>query len=1101
MIIKSLSVSLLFIFLLIPAESNARVVINEVLASNGAGVPDEDGDTVPWIELYNSGDESVDLYGFGLSDDYDRPYRWVVPDITIEPGEFLLIFASGKDRDDPDGELHTNFRVSRAGEEVLLTTPDGERMDEMPPTPMETDISFGRQPDGAEDWYFFDDPTPGSSNTTEGFLEILEPPEFSRDGGFYTSPFMLDISHPDPDVTIYYTMDGSEPDENSQKWDEPMEIRDRSDEPNSISTIPTTNMGDDRPIGWVEPEVKIRKATVIRAKAVKTGHVPSHIQTRTFFVHPDGYELHQLPVFSFATDSLNLFDHDKGIYVPGAEGESGDNTDGNFMMRGIEWERPASMEFYEDDGERVLTTDMGIRIHGGYSRIAAQKSLRLYARNDYGDSRFEYRFFPDEPYEEFNRLLLRNSGNDWGNTLFRDAMGQRVIEHMDFDTQAYRPSVVYINGEYWGIHNIRERYDKHYLERVYDVDPENIDLLTGNEEVKEGDPHHLRAMRSYAADNDLSKTEHYEHMKTLLDIDHYLDYYTAQVYLGNTDWPQNNIDFWRLRTEYDPDQPAGKDGRWRWLLYDIDFSFNYYAPPDVDMLEWVTAEEDMRFGEKWPNKLFINLLENEQFKSDFVTRIAGHLNTTFQPERIHNIIDNFEETLETEIKTHVDRWNRPTSHHHWRNGYAGIGEMREFTDERPDYLRQQVLEHFDIDRKVELNLNISDNSGGYIRVDSIDIKSSTPGVSSPAYPWQGIYFEDIPLELNAYSWPGYEFSHWIIDGETIEQSSVTVSMEDDTQVEAAFAKADDNSVYPEPFTISSDTYRFREWPANADPGTYPDNMAFVYMDEPEPDAKTQVDGFTNGAYNLDSRTRIMGLGDGGFAFINTSNLDGNPGYPGRRLGGAILALDTRGADELYTMFTAGTVLPNSRIYNIRLQYRLGNEGPFNDVEDESGHPVEYHRNEIAGHTREFGPLELPEYLLNQPYVQLLWRYYYTGHRITEDSGQRSKMNISDILVSVEKPTDSDNTDPAATEELVLNQNYPNPFNNATEITFELPESAHTTLRVYAITGEQVATLVDEQRNAGVHQVSFEANNLSSGVFIYRLETEHYAESRKMLLVR
>lgn len=1077
----------------------SQVAINEVLASNGAGIPDEDGDTVPWIELYNTGEDAINLNEYGLSDDYDEPFRWVMPEIEIGPEEFLLIFASGKDRDDPDSELHTNFRVSKEGEEVILTAPEGDHMDEMLPTPMRTDISFGRQPNGTGDWYFFEEPTPGAANDTEGYLELLDPPEFSREGGFYSSPFELDLHHPDPDVTIYYTLDGSEPDDNSSQWNQPMEIFDRSDEPNNISTIRTTNVDGSSPLGWIEPEEPVKKSTVIRAKAAKPGYSASTVQTHTYFVHPDGEQLHELPVFSLVTDSLNLFDHEEGIYVPGARGENGEDWAGNFIFRGIEWERPGSLEFFEEDGSLAMKTDMGYRIHGGHTRRAAQKSLRLYARNDYGSSRFEHQFFPDQPYDEFNRLLLRNSGNDWGHTMFRDAMAQMAIRHMNFDTQAYRPSVLYINGEYWGIHNIRERYDKHYLERVYEVDPENIDLLTSWGEVKEGDTTHIWSMRDYAENRDLSDSSHYDYMNTLMDIDHYIDYYTAQVYIANNDWPHNNIDYWRLKTEYDPDQPPGKDGRWRWLLYDVDRSFNFVTNAETNMIEWVTAELDMRHEAEWPNLIFRNLLENENFKNAFINRIAGHLNTTFLPQRLHGIISEMQSVIEPEIDRHILRWGYPYSMEAWLDEWAGIEQMRQFADDRPDILREHIRDHFEINSDVQLTVDVSDQNRGYIQVDSISIEPSTPGVSPEPYPWEGIYFEDVPLELKAIATPGYRLQHWIVDGETVQDNELILPMNSDTSVEAVFEVDENYDFFPEPFVTSSGNYLFTDWNYNNDPGEYPDHMAFVFLDETEPGLDADIEGFTGGAYDLDSRTRINGLDEDGFAFINTSNLDGNPGYPGRRLGGAILALDTRDTDQLYLYFSAGTVRPNSRVYNLRLQYRIGEEGELTDFPDANGDPIEYQRHPVEGHIESFGPIAFPEELLDERNLQLFWRYYYTGERLYEDTGQRAKLNISHIEVSTNRDISADKPD--APSEFALNQNYPNPFNNTTEIVFELANRAHAQLRVYSITGETITTLVDEERNAGIHNVSFDASGLASGVYIYRLETEGFNETKKMMLIR
>lgn len=933
---------------------------------------------------------------------------------------------------------------------------------------------------------------------TETYQEELEKPVFSRSGGFYKNDFELDITHPDPEAIIYYTMDGSEPDAESGIWNGPVLITDRSGLENGISMIPTTNVPPERPEGWLEPAGLIRKGTVIRAKAVKSGYVSSSIVTQSYFVFPEGDEFHQLPVFSLVTHPDNLFDYETGIYIPGIDGESGNMADGNFQNRGIESERQGSLEFYEEDGSLAMVNDIGYRIHGGWSRRNAQKTLRLYARSDYGENRFYHRFLHDLPYDNYNRLLLRNSGNDWGYTMFRDALAQNLVSHLNFETQAYRPSVLYINGEYWGIHNIRERYDKHYLERVYGVDPDSIDLLTGRHHPKEGNNQHYLGMIDYAVNNDLGQSNHYEHMQTLLDVDNYLNYFSVNIYFANNDWPHNNIDFWRYQVPFDSTAGPGFDGRWRWLLFDVDRSFNFSTRSHTNMIEWVTARENERLEEEWPNLLFLNLLENSAFKTQFLNLISDHLNTTFEPEHVKAVIGKMKEQVESEIDEHIVRWQKPSSYDEWLHRDGGVVAMLDFADDRPEYLRTHVREHFDLE-DVSLTLNINDESGGYITINNIDINGLTPGVPAHPYPWTGEYFQNVPVQLSAVSWPGYRFSHWEIYGEVSTGKSLNVPMSLDTEATAYFVEEENTGSYPEPHIVNNGDYHFTFWDADEDAGSYPDHMAFVYMNEDEPSLSAEIEGYTSGAYNLDSRSRINGLGNGGFSFINTSNLEGNPGYPGRRLGGAILALDSRGHNKLNLSWTGGTVQPNSRIYNIRLQYRLGDEGPFNDMTDDFGKPIEYPRNTQAGHSLKFDPIELPAVLGNKPYVQLRWLYYYTGRRDEDDTGQRSKLNISEIVVK-SGPLEDDGNDNLPSD-YILNQNYPNPFNSFTVITYAVPEPAEVTLEVFNIQGQQVALLESGWKSAGEHSVHFDASRLASGIYIYRLSTADVVKSRKMLFLK
>jgi hypothetical protein len=959
--------------------------LNEIMSSNGSTIADEDGDYEDWIEVYYAGEEPLNLNGYGLSDNYDQPFRWVFPDTTIQPGELMLIWASNKDRSITGFELHTNFAISSAGEEVILTHPDGTRLDELSPIEIPTDISIGRQPDGTGEWVFFTHPTPGDFNNTDGYSERLDQPQFSHEPGFYSEEFELEISHQDPGTIIYYTLDGSDPDENSNVYEGPIRIYDRSSEPNKFSMIPTNYMTT-LTESWTEPDGTIRKGTVVRTKATKPAAISAG-NNSTYFVNQNGADAYNLPVISISSDSLNLFDLNQGIYVPGIHFVDGDHGTGNYFQRGIEWEKTATIEFFENDGTLGFNQDIGLRIHGGWTRRLPQKSLRIYARNVYGESRINYPIFPELPYSEFNRLILRNSGNDFGRTMFMDAAAQSLIRHLNVETQAYRPVIVYLNGEYWGIHNIRERYDRHYLERVYGVDPNNLDILTGRNLIDEGSDEHFLSMIDFIENEDLSNDEYFDQVKKLMDTENFLDYYSAQIYYGNNDWPHNNIDYWRLRVAYDPDASAGHDGRWRWLLYDVDRSLGFSTHSEFDMIDWILRDH-------WSTVLIRNLIDNKRFYNSFINRLSDHLNTAFLPERVSSVIDSLKTPLEPEIDLHIARWRNHESRANWENR---VQMMHTYAYDRPGYLRQHLHDHFELGEDITITVDVSSEEVGFVQVNSLDILSSTPGIGPEVYPWSGEYFSEIPVTLSSRSKPGYRFSHWEIEGEEpVYTSELTRKFDESTSIRAVFiSKIEVLNAY----NLTDRYYLFTEWDENEPAGTYPESMVFVYMNESDPSLSSEVLGVTSGAYDLDSRTRINGLGEDGISFINTSSPDGNPGYPGSQLGGAILSLDTQNSENIQVSWKAGTVLPNSRVYHLRLQYRIGNEGEFTDVPDGEGNPVEYRRNEEPGHTEFIGPVTLPKDAEGQPEVQLLWRYYFTGEQADEDSGQRSELHISQIHVT------------------------------------------------------------------------------------------------------
>lgn len=1121
-----------------------QLYLNEIMASNATSITDEDYDAEDWIEIYNAGDDPVNLEGYGLSDDYDNPMRWEFPGVIIGPGEFLLVWASGKDRTDPAGELHTNFAIAMAGEEVLLTSPDGERLDELPPTRIPTDISIGRYPDGTGEWHFYRNPTPGEPNGPDGYLEMLEPVTFSHEAGFYTSGFNLKLSHPDPDVTLIYTLDGSEPDPDNldgTTWqhmdryrsgnqqlleksytslvydpDNPIVIRDRTNDPNYLSRMQTAFEQSANP--YYFPSNNIFKGTVVRAKAVKEGGLSYAVRTHSYFISPEGRDRYTLPVISLSIREDHLFDYENGIHVPGKiyDEEANNSTAGdapaNHSERTIAWERPAWMELFEPESVHPdHQQGLGLRIHGGWSRAHPQKSFRMYARNEYSDNRFYYPMFPDEPYMEYNRLILRNSGNDWPETLMRDALMQEIVGHMKFDTQAWRPYIVFINGEYWGLLNLRERYDKHYLARKHGVDPENIDLLEGNAWVKEGTNGHYMSTMQYLRNNNIEDSDHYEYINTRIDIENYIDYQIAQIFVGNTDWPGNNIDFWRYRTGgYRPDAPPQQDGRWRWLAYDLDFGFWLYGRgPDYNVLQHALGLKSHPHGNpSWSTELFRLLITNETFQHDFITRFLDQLNTAFRSDRMIDIVNDMASHIEPEIREHADRWSRP-----W-GGYSGWrdrvnGQLIEYARQRPGYARTHLRNHFGISHSHGLIVDVNDPAAGRVHVNTIEISPDTPGVDPDPWPWNGIYFRDVPVTLKAEPWPGFRFFRWETGGRFYYEPELELSLTGVTTVTAVFYPDEESGGFPKAYDLRRAPYRFSEWPSDVielwpedDPGSgYPDNMAFVYMDEPDPGLDAEVSGFTEGVYYLVDRTRINGLGDDGFSFINTSSEYGNPGYPGTRLGGAILALNTRRIENIQVSWEGMTVEPNSRVYNLRLQYRLGDEGPFRDLLDENGNPVEYRRNAEPGHREQIGPVRLPSDAEDKGYVQLLWRYYYTGEQLDHESGQRAKLAVTNI--SVEPGTVLDAEEEPQEDRpgsYRLYQNYPNPFNPATIIRYQLPEESEARLEVFDLLGRRVAVLVDGHVGAGEHTVTFDASNLAGGVYIYRLQAGDYTETRRMTFI-
>ncbi len=321
-------------------------------------------------------------------------------------------------------------------------------------------------------------------------------PAFSQPPGFFTGPVTLDLSSADHEAVIVYTLDGREPIFLSPVYDGPLTLESRAGQPNTISLIPTNFRNPAEHYGWRPPAGEVFKINVVRARAFRPGLAPSPIITGSYIIDPDLAGQIPLPVVSLNTTAAFFFADDIGIYVPGDNYIPGSIWSGNYYETGDLWERPVHLEIFDQQGNLLLAQTAGARMHGWLSRHLPQKTFRLYARSHDGPSRFECTLFPDLPYDSYNRFLIRNSGGDWGQTGFRVLAVRAMVDRMGFDTLAGRPVIHFINGEYWGRANLRERYDRHSLARSYGVPEDEVALLVKNAEIEEGtvdDPANLAA--------------------------------------------------------------------------------------------------------------------------------------------------------------------------------------------------------------------------------------------------------------------------------------------------------------------------------------------------------------------------------------------------------------------------------------------------------------------------------------------------------------------------------------------------------------------------------------------------------------------------------
>ncbi len=691
---------ILFILCWIPFFCNAQIVINEVMSDNENILEDNFGETSDWIELYNSSSETIELEGFYLSDGADNLERWQFPSQEIAGNGFLLIFASDNNLEEP--VLHTNFKLSSNGEGLYLSDAQGTIVDFIEIPPLDNDISYGRQTDGADNWVYFDAPSPANSNDGSSFFAFAQAPVFTNTSYFNNSPVQIEITCSEPNCTIYYTTDGSQPDENSIRYTAP---------------------------------ISIQKTTCFQAISVAEGLENSVVSTQTYFVGVDN----SIPIVALTVDSLLLHDEENGVFSPGPDASSEWPFWGANFWKNIEL--PAHFEFYEPNGAKAYAHNVGMKVHGGRgSRTNPLKSIRFLAKDDYGIESMDYKFFPNREREHYRRIVLRNASGDFNWTYMRDAFMNNLVIHEKFDVDclAARAVLWYINGEFWGLMYLREKSDEYYLQNNWGVDIDNLDLLEEDTLVVLGDYEHFDNFYAFARNNDLSIESNFQTAAQQFDVNSLADYFIIETLSNNTDWPTNNIKFWREKKE---------GSKWRYILFDLDVALGARS--------WTDPEVDS-FGDKMvqyqDTNRHVNILhaflEDEDYQHYFINRYADIINTSFEPEYLQAKVDSFVAVIEPFMAQHLDKWQNQT-YEEWQN--EKLPEINFFVENRPMYARQFLQDYFELENQVKLNLSVFPPEAGRIKINTIVPKK---------LPWQGVYYNGVPVELSIVPNPGFEFDYW-----------------------------------------------------------------------------------------------------------------------------------------------------------------------------------------------------------------------------------------------------------------------------------------------------------------------------------------------------
>ena len=637
------------------------VYISEFGGSTGSVATD-------WVELHNSTGSAVSLAGYGLSNNPKNPAKWVFPDISIEPGEYLLLYATGSADKAQKKNLKLNFCISSTGEALFFFDPNGKLIDKLSAGRMKSGQSYGR--DGSDNRFYYAEPTPGAQNG-KGYEGITQLPAFSVTPGIYDNAVTVAITAGEGE-TIRYTTDCTTPNASSEVY---------------------------------SGELSISKNSVIRAAAFRDGYLSGDVATATYLFRSDGVN-HALPVVTLVTDPDNLWNSKTGIYATGDQFDPDAASYADTLKSATYyqakfateeqvdtiWEKPAAFSLFDDNGKQVFTQNVGIRIAGSFGRGRAQKGFNVIARKEYGKGSMEYPFFENRPYTEYKAVVLRAGAQDQNRSKIRDELASGLLEGTDINIlyQAYRPTVLYLNGEYWGVYFMKEKRNRFFVAQHENTE-NNVDLAIGKgfKQRTYGDNSDWVSLYEYATSHDLSASDAYNYVAERMDVDSFRDYMIAEIYNGNTD--TYNFQYYRL-----------KGGKWKFIFYD--FCWGFQSPGHETLA--------FRMG-KTPSdvcsaKLFAAMLQNKGWRDSFCRRFGELLNTAFAPERVSALIEELYGYVEPEIKREREKFNKdtfmgvkqPNTNLGTYEGFQSeISKLKDFAQKRPEELKRQL----------QSNLGLSDS--------------------------------------------------------------------------------------------------------------------------------------------------------------------------------------------------------------------------------------------------------------------------------------------------------------------------------------------------------------------------------------------------------
>ena len=588
-----------FLFILACAGAQAEVIINEVMASNGYYT---DGHAWDWVELYNDGDQTVSLSGWGFTDSKKDLYKFTFPDgAKLKSGEYLTIWCTGEENDKPGkgDTFYADFAISSKGETLRLTDADGQEIAKLKMPEQYGCVSYGL-PAGGGEYGFFENATRGKKNEKEAFAGRVSEPEILTAAGFYEGSVTVE-ARGEEGAVLRYTMDGETPTKKSKEF--PAE------------------------------GLLIKKTTPLRVKAFREDAVSSIAAGATYFID----DAPQTSIVSLISDDKYLFSKKTGMLVKGT---------GSIPNYARGYEYPVHIEYFTKDGKQELSQTGTMTCSGHSARINSQKSIALYARKAWGPERFAFNPFPTRDYDSYKSILLRSTNSDTYATRLRDVVASSLAEGQDILYQDYEVIQVYINGRYWGHYNLREKINKYFVAQYEGVTDEkeidSIDILarTGTDEfLQNGDNKDWLELCDFCKKKDLNDPENFAWVEERLDIDSMFTHAAFEIILGNVDF--TNVRIYRI--------PGGK---WRYLLFDVEACWRNLDPTPIEYYIKPLNAKIQGFRHEPLNAMF----KVPEMKAKFLTRVSELLSTVFRWDNVEAHFDKVIDVLKPILPRHIERW-------------------------------------------------------------------------------------------------------------------------------------------------------------------------------------------------------------------------------------------------------------------------------------------------------------------------------------------------------------------------------------------------------------------------------------------------------------